>query len=153
MTGIIGELGVVSEGVGYPLPFELIGHPDLDANKLAAELNGRELAGVWFRPAYFQPFYGRLEKKICGGVQIVLTDPRRVELTGVTFHLLDAVRKTNAKLKLTEKADKSLFDKVCGTDGVRKRLNENKSVDELLAFWREGVEEFRAQREKYLLYK
>lgn len=153
MTGIIGELGVVSEGVGYPLPFELIGHPELDAQKLANDLNGRGLAGVWFRPAYFTPFYGKLEKKTCGGVQILLADPARVELTGVTFHVLDAVRKANPAIKLTAKADKSLFDKVCGADGVRKLLDAGKSVEELLAFWREGVEEFRRQREKYLLYK
>ena len=76
-TGIMGELNVLSEGVGYPLPFELAGGPDIDPQMLADDLNGRKLPGLFFRPLFFQPFYGRLAKHTCGGVQIVFTDRDR----------------------------------------------------------------------------
>src|SRR5258707_1117252 len=47
-TGMLGEIGGVSTGIGYTLPFECIAAPDLDAHKLAAVLNGYKLPGVRF---------------------------------------------------------------------------------------------------------
>lgn len=152
-TGIVGELNTLSIGVGYTLPFELVGRPGLDAAKLAADLNGRRLAGVHFRPMYFQPFYARFEKELCGGVQIYLTDRRAVELTAVQFHVIDAVRKLDAKAAFFGEKRDAMFDKVCGTDEMRKLLSNNAPLDIVLDAWRDGVDEFRAKREKYLLYR
>ena len=152
-TGILGELHFLSEGVGYTLPFELIGAPWLEPQKLADELNARRLPGVYFRPLYFQPYYGQFAKEPCGGVQILLTDPDRVELTPIQFHALDAVRKLVPDRKPTGDKRDGMFDKVCGTDRIRKLVEAGRPVDEILAAWREGVDEFRAQRAKYLLYE
>ncbi len=152
-TGILGELHFLSEGVGYTLPFELIGAPWLEPQKLADELNARRLPGVYFRPLYFQPYYGRFAKEPCGGVQVLLSDPERVELTPIQFHALDAVRKLAPDRKPTGDRRDSMFDKVCGTDRIRKLIEAGRPVDEILAVWREGVDEFRTQRAKYLLYE
>jgi uncharacterized protein YbbC (DUF1343 family) len=149
----MGELHVLSEGVGYPMPFELAGGPGIEAEKLAAELNGRKLAGLHFRPAYFQPFYGRLEKKPCAGVQLILTDRRRAELSVIPFHIIDAVSKLKPDTKWFGNKRDDMFDKVCGTDRMRKMFLESRPLDEMLAFWREGVAEFAAKRAKYLLYE
>jgi len=80
-TGIMGELRVISEGVGYTLPFELCGKPGVDPQKLADELNGRKLSGVFFRPLYFNPFYGPYARQTCGGVHVHFTDRDAAELT------------------------------------------------------------------------
>ncbi len=151
-TGIFGELGVISEGVGYTLPFEVAGMPGLDAERLADELNGRRLPGVWFRPLYFRPFYGRFEKKDCGGVQVLLTDRRRVELTAIDLHIMDAVRRLRPDVRFFDGQRDAMFDKVCGSDGVRQRFIDGRPIDEILAFWREGVAEFVQRRQPYLLY-
>jgi uncharacterized protein YbbC (DUF1343 family) len=45
-----------------------------------------------------------------------------------------------------------MFDKVCGTDQMRKAFQEGKAIEEILKLWHEGEDEFRKQREKYLLY-
>ena len=93
-TGIMGELQVVSEGVGYTLPFELAGGPFVeDAGAFANELIRRKLPGVRFRPTYFTPYYmDHIKGKACGGVQIYITDRDAVDLTSVQFHVMDAVR-------------------------------------------------------------
>ncbi|MDQ7053489.1 MAG: DUF1343 domain-containing protein [candidate division KSB1 bacterium] len=62
-TGIIGELQTVSEGVGYTQPFQLIGQKWIDPERLAAELNRRNLPGVYFRPCYFRPYYFRFQNR------------------------------------------------------------------------------------------
>lgn len=152
-TGIMGELGVVSEGVGYTLPFELCGMPGLPPQKLADELNGRYLPGVFFRPAYFQPFYGKYEEKLCGGVHVVFTDRDAAELTTVQFHVMDAVRKVDPAVKFFGAKRDNMFDKVCGTDQIRRLFEAGRPVQDIVDFWRQDVDEFRAKRGKYLLYE
>jgi uncharacterized protein YbbC (DUF1343 family) len=152
-TGIMGELHVVSEGVGYPLPFELVGLPDADAGRFAAQLTERKLDGVLFRPIYFKPYYGPNKGKVCGGAQVHLIDPDKVHLTAIQFHVMDVVRKSFPEHKLFESKRKSSFDKACGTDEIRKLFEADKPIGEILAKWNEGVEDFRKAREKYLLYE
>jgi uncharacterized protein YbbC (DUF1343 family) len=152
-TGIMGELGVISEGVGFPLPFELAGSPDIDPWKLADELNARQLPGVFFRPLYYQPYYGPYANKTCGGVQIHLTDRNRAALTPIQFHIMDAVRRLYPTVKLFGNRRASVFDKVCGTDQIRTLFVEGRPLTEILSVWNEGVDDFRARREKYLLYE
>ncbi len=151
-TGIMGELRVISEGVGYPLPFELAGLPGLSAERLAGLLNARRLPGVWFRPAYFQPYYGPYARKVCGGVQIILTDPRAAPLTPIQFHIIDAVRRLKPDLALFGRGRDAMFDKVCGTDQIRRLLEQDAPLDEVLRVWNEGVRRFRQERNPYLLY-
>ena len=51
-TGILGELGVLSIGVGYTLPFGMIACPGMDADLLASRMNALYLPGVLFRPVH-----------------------------------------------------------------------------------------------------
>lgn len=151
-TGIAGELQSLSIGVGYPLPFELCGAPGVDGRKLAAALNARRLPGVFFRPMYFTPFYGAHAKAVCGGVHILITDPRVAALSEIQFHLLDAVAGLNPEIELLNPKRAAMFDKVCGGDGTRLRIAERRGIDAVLQHWRAGVDQFRQRRAKYLLY-
>ncbi len=54
-TGMLGELGSVSTGIGYTLPFECVAAPGLDPHKLAGALNGYHLRGVELRPITYKP--------------------------------------------------------------------------------------------------
>ncbi len=152
-TGIMGELHVVSEGVGYPLPFELVGLPDVSAATFAAQLDDRKLPGVRFRPIYFKPYYGPNKGRVCGGAQVHLTDPGKAHLTAIQFHVMDVVRKSFTDYKLFDSKRKRSFDKACGTDEIRDLFEASKPIEEILAKWNEGVEDFRKARAKYLLYK
>lgn len=152
-TGIIGELNLMNIGVGYTLPFELMGMPGLNPQQLADELNRRKLAGVTFRPLYFTPFYSHYKGETCAGVQILFTDRKAAELTPLQFHVVDALRKQKPGLQVFDGKRDAMFDKVCGTDWVRRTIEAGRPVDEVLAVWNKDVEQFRQQREKYLLYK
>lgn len=151
-TGIMGELQVISEGVGYTLPFELAGAPDIDPKKLADELNRRQLAGLFFRPTFWQPYYTRHAKKTLGGVQIHFTDRNQAALTPIQFHIMDAIRQLDPDIQFFGGTRDQMFDKVCGTDRIRKLFEQNRPLDEILAVWNEGVDAFRNQRSKWLLY-
>jgi uncharacterized protein YbbC (DUF1343 family) len=154
-TGIMGELQVVSEGVGYTLPFQLAGAPFItDAEAFARELNDRRLPGVTFRPTHFKPYYiDRVKDKDCGGVQIHLADRDKVELTTIQFHIIDAVRKLYPRQKLFGNGRDQMFDQVCGTDRVRKMFEEGRPIEEIVSFWNADLKSFTRKRERYLIYR
>ncbi|CAN5376127.1 DUF1343 domain-containing protein [soil metagenome] len=64
----------VSEGRGTTRPFELFGAPWIDARELVAALEGRDLPGVVFREAYFQPTFQKHAGELCAGAQIHVID-------------------------------------------------------------------------------
>ena len=45
-----------------------------------------------------------------------------------------------------------MFDKVCGTDEIRRQLKAGKSAWEIVESWKAGEQAFRQQRRKYLIY-
>ena len=151
-TGIMGELHVISEGVGVPLPFELAGMPGIEPQKLADDLNKRNLPGLFFRPCYFTPYYTALAKQCCGGVQIHFIDRNAATLTPIQFHIMDAVRKLYPHTQLFGNKRDAMFDKVCGTDQIRVMFEQGRPIEEIIAHWQQGTREFRQQRAAYLLY-
>ncbi|MHC4442176.1 MAG: exo-beta-N-acetylmuramidase NamZ family protein [Planctomycetota bacterium] len=154
-TGIMGELQVISEGVGYTLPFELVGAPFIEnPNQFAAALNRRDIHGVYFRPMYFKPYYiDRIKGKQCGAVQIHITDHSRIDLTSIQFHVIDLIGKLYPEVKLFGSKRYIMFDKVCGTDKIRAMFQSGKPVQEIINYWNDGKKAFMEKRKKYLLYK
>ncbi|CRI33295.1 Uncharacterized protein YbbC [Chlamydia pneumoniae] len=75
-TGILGALSVASIGVGYTLPFKVLGAPWMDGEKVADELNRMKLPGVLFLPFFYEPFFGKYKMEMCSGVLLVLQDPK-----------------------------------------------------------------------------
>src|SRR5207237_7753567 len=54
---VLFEGTMLSEGRGTTRPFELIGAPWIDGERLAQAMNARGLAGVHCRPAFFEPTF------------------------------------------------------------------------------------------------
>lgn len=155
-SGMLGEIGGISTGIGYTLPFQCIAGPGIRPQDLAAALNAHNLPGIRFKPITFKPYYGAFKEEVIGGVQIFFTDPARAPLTAVNFYALETLKKT-AGLDLFDQAIKAkksfaMFDKVNGTDATRKALQAGTSATEIVAGWAPGEQGFRKQRQKYLIY-
>ena len=71
-TGLIGHCSMTNIGIGYTLPFKLVGAPWISAEKLAATLNEQKLPGVFFQAYYFRPFFGKFKLENCQGIRIVI---------------------------------------------------------------------------------
>ncbi len=155
-TGMLGEIGGVNIGVGYTLPFQCIAATNVNPHQLAEAMNGCNLSGVRFQPVTFKPNYGPFKEEIVGGVQLYLTDPAHAPLTAINYFALEAFKKVAGR-DLFEEAVMSnkkfdMFDKVNGSDETRLALQSGKSAAEIVASWREGEQQFRQARKKYLLY-
>ena len=155
-TGMLGEIGGVSIGVGYTLPFQTIAAPKVDPHALAADLNARRIAGVRFRPLTYKPYYGAFKDEVIGGVQLHFTDPAGAPLTAINYHALEALRKVAGRDLFAEavKAGKKfdMFDKVNGTAATREALQAGRPAAAIIAGWRDGEDAFRRERQPYLLY-
>jgi uncharacterized protein YbbC (DUF1343 family) len=155
-TGIMGELQVVSEGVDYTLPFEIAGAPWIDGQKLADELNGQDIEGVYFRPLHYKPYYFNPENNTYQGVQIHLIDREKVNLWSIQFHIIDALRKIHPEKDIFTLADSGrirMFDRVNGTDRIRGMIAEGQKTKDLIESFEGQLRDFKQLREKYLIYR
>ena len=155
-TGILGELGVCSIGVGYTLPFGMIAFEGIDAERLANQMNSMNLPGVIFRPIYAIPFYGSLKGKEVSGVQIHLTNFREARLSDIQFRVLQCIVADYPKVRPFEMAAASrldMFDKVCGTEDLRKSFSRRYMYEDIEEIWMSCSDMFRQMSEKYYLYR
>jgi uncharacterized protein YbbC (DUF1343 family) len=158
-TGILGALGVVNIGIGYTLPFKVIGAPWIVASELVDKLNGQKLPGVKFLPFHYKPFYGKFKDQECQGVQIVITDPttyRPVTVQYLLIGMLKSMYPNAFKTKLGEMtaAEKTSFCKVNGSEEILRIIEkETYSAWKLIGYQQEERKAFLEKRKKYLLYE
>jgi uncharacterized protein YbbC (DUF1343 family)/LysM repeat protein len=153
-TGLFGEMaGGSGANIGTRLrrPFECVIAPWLDANKLRTAMNSFGLRGISF-PTFGVMFEGqRLQ-----GVSLKIDDPVRAPLVAINFYLLAGIEKASGRDLFTEavqrKKDFQMFDKVCGSDAIRRLLLAGKTAEEVVNSWKAGEEAFRQRRQSYLLY-
>lgn len=156
MTGILGELQIVNIGIGYTLPFKIVGAPWIQASFFAEKLNAQKLPGVHFQPFHFRPFYGAYKGLNCEGVLIQVTDLRNYRPLAVQYLLLGMLKSlypTEFTKKLSEsKHAVDLFCKANGTDAIYEILTQEKyPAWKLIEFQKTEREQFLEKRKKYLL--
>lgn len=155
-TGILGELGYVSIGVGYTLPFEIVGAPWINADSLSTALNALQLAGIHFRPIHFKPFYSTLKGEQCEGVQLHITNYKMVRLTEIQFYIMQELARLYPERMVFDCANPSrfdMFDKVCGSNQIRQRFSEQHRASDILTYFRKDEQAFRSLSGRYYLYK
>ncbi|MBF8264078.1 MAG: ybbC [Parachlamydiales bacterium] len=154
-TGMISGLKLLNIGVGYTLPFKIVGAPWIDAKKYAQKLNEQKLAGVHFLPFYFKPFYGLYKSEDCQGVLIQMTDSLRYRPIAVQYVILGVLKSMYPKefaQRLNKAGSMQLFHQANGTEAVFQILTEEKYATwKLLEFQQEERKAFSVLRQKYLL--
>lgn len=140
----------MSEGRGMTKPFVVTGAPWVNAEEAAADLNSRGIKGAWFRPLWFIPQsgstgYNRSGKpwnRMCGGVEIMITDPAAYRSVETSLNIIDAYRRC---------APDSL---VWSPPALIKLLDEpDMTVKEVVTACQDDITGFLEIREKYLLYR
>ncbi len=140
----------ISEGRGTTKPFLLTGSTWINAEMAADSLNSRGIEGALFRPVYFIPQKadtlnnprGKPWNKMCGGVEIILTDPASYRSVEAAVNMFDVFRKQSPdSLKWTPPAPVKLLEE----PGMK--------VEDVLKACQDDVAEFMKVREKYLLYR
>ena len=155
LSGIVGELPYLSIGVGYTIPFQMFAAQWIDAEKLAARMNALNLPGLKFRPMHLKPFYAFGKGEHLQGVQVHIMDYKTARLSEVQFYILQelaAMYPDKPAFSEENKARFDMFDKVCGSDQIRKLFSKNYRFDDIKDYWYKDVEAFKELSRKYYLY-
>jgi uncharacterized protein YbbC (DUF1343 family) len=118
----------LSEGRGTTRPFEVVGAPWIDGVRLAGQLNGLGLPGFRARALTFLPTFQKHARKVCGGVQIHVSDAAafRPYATYLALVVLARAQDPGAFAFRTEKYefrdDVPAFDLLTGSAEVRERI-------------------------------
>ncbi len=155
---VLFEGTMLSEGRGTTRPFELIGAPWLDGEKLASRLNAVGLKGVHFRAANFEPTFQKHARTTCGGCQIHVTSRQDFEpvMAGVALmrecYGLGPDRFEWRAPPYEYEHDKMPIDILAGSPALRQQIERQTPLDNIVASWKAGEAEFAISREPYLLY-
>jgi len=140
----------VSEGRGTTRPFEIVGAPWIDAEKLSRVLNDKHLAGVRFRPVHFTPTFSKYEGKPCNGVEVHVMDRDAFNPVVVGLNVIATVHDLYPRQFAFNASD---FDRLVGNDWVRQDIEKGVPVAEMRRRWQKGLSQFKKIRQQYLLYK
>lgn len=155
ISGIVGELGYLSIGVGYTIPFQMFASEWIDAEALSQELNSYSLPGVIFRPIHLKPFYSVGVGTNIQGVQVHIMDYKKVALTDIQFYVMEAIAKLYPEKAIFDNADPKrfrMFDQVSGSDQIRLLLSKRNKFQDIKEYWYKDIESFRCLSQKYHLY-
>lgn len=128
----------ISIGRGTDWPFQVVGYPD------------PVFGNFTFTPGIRPGMAAHVEQQgnLCYGL-----DLREVEAASEKFtlkYLLDFYRKSDSKDSFFSRPE--FFDKLAGTDQLRKQIIDGKSEDEIRESWKEELTAYKKMRKKYLLY-
>lgn len=125
----------VSVGRGTDTPFEIIGYPDYYDKTFS--FTPRAIKGVSDNPMY--------KGKKCYGMKDLKVQKKELDLS----FLIKMYKTANKK----EDFFNSFFDKLAGTDQLRKQIEKGLSQEEIKLSWQKDIEKFKKIRQKYLLYQ
>jgi beta-N-acetylhexosaminidase len=149
----------VSEGRGTDAPFEQIGAPWLDNQRLAAEMDGMALPGVRFEAADIP--VAETGRKYPGetlkGVRLVLTDREVYRPITVSLLMIAAIRQMHPdefEWRGANQRDPGLLtiERHGGTAKLKQAI-DNGTLPVLLEAWEEDQARFAELREPYLIYR
>jgi len=156
--GCLVEATELSEGRGTTRPFHLTGAPGIDPPALADALAALALPGAAWLPTYFRPQFQKHRGELCGGVELVVTDPTAfrsyrtgVELLAVVRRLAPGIFAWRAK-PYEFVVDRPAIDLLTGGPQCREAIESGRGLADWIAGWEADERSFREEREEILLY-
>jgi uncharacterized protein YbbC (DUF1343 family) len=138
----------ISVGRGTDTPFEVLGAPWIDGQRLAAHMNARRLPGVRFVPVRFTPKVSVYKGEECGGVNFIVTDRAAFRPVRLGVELAVALRRFHPS---EWKVDDSL--RLLANADTLARIRSGASPEDVMRSWQAGLDEFKNARARFLIYR
>jgi uncharacterized protein YbbC (DUF1343 family) len=151
LTGLIGELGACSIGMGTTSPFQYIGMPNLAID--SGFVRDMQSAGVSVAACMFSPQQGKYAGESCNGYYLQPTRTWRPYTAAI--HALWYARTINPAAfpdTLASTSHGKMFVKATGLSLILSELKAHTNKARLMEYSAEGLAGFIELRKKYLLY-
>lgn len=146
------ENTVVSVGRGTSFPFEIYGSPYLkDEEDFLFSFVPESMSGAQNPPFEGENCYGKDLRNI--PMEQIWEEQIHLD------YLIDAYQAVHAGFPelsffgTPDKQGRYWVDKLCGTDLVRRMIEEGRNADEIKQSWKSEIDLFKEQRKPYLLYE
>lgn len=156
-TTFLASLSWVNIGVGYTLPFQVIGAPWIDGFAFCQEMNALKLPGVYFQPFKFVPFFGLYRKQVCHGAHLILKDFSRLKPFRLQVEVLDYLARhyPSHYQEMLSKMNQDKWEylvKVTGIANIEEILRDQKNLREQLLKKSQEGEHVKERLKKHYLY-
>jgi len=138
----------LSVGRGTDTPFEIVGAPFIDGQKLAAYLNDRNLSGVRFVPVNFKPNASVFKNEMCGGINVLITNRTQFSPIRTGIEIAVALRKLYPNDWKAEN-----YNRLLANAKVFERVKRGDAPDAIEKSWQIDLLTFTKRRASFLLYK
>jgi uncharacterized protein YbbC (DUF1343 family)/CubicO group peptidase (beta-lactamase class C family) len=136
----------ISVGRGTDQPFELVGAPWVDGDKLAEAMKADQLSGLSITPVHFTPSSGPYQTQLCHGVRLRITQRDQFDAQLLGLSLTRQLHRQNPIFQL---------DKTLGMVGSREtltKIKEGQAQEAIALSWQARLRDFMTRRATYLLY-
>ncbi|HEX7057053.1 MAG TPA: DUF1343 domain-containing protein [Bacilli bacterium] len=144
----------LSEGRGTTKPFEWLGAPWLNAEKLCRCVNEAGLPGVRCHPTHFTPVFSKYKGELCHGVYLIVTDKKEYRPVVTALYLLHYIAVIHKdQLAWSQKPnEKPFIDMLSGSDMIRRFIAQPEGLQTILDHYDRDIQRWRERCGKYLLY-
>ncbi len=137
----------LSVGRGTSTPFEVLGAPYIDAEKLASALRLAKLPGVRWQPHRFKPTSSTFANEECAGVRIEVSNPSELEPVRLGLTIAVALR----RLYPAEWKTAGLMT-LLGNARTFEAIVRGEDVPSIVALYEKDLAGFAQRRGPFLLY-
>lgn len=143
----------LSEGRGTTRPFEWIGAPFVDGQRLAKVFNEKKIEGVIARPISFKPTYQKHMNVICSGIQLHIVDRRILNAWETGLLLIETIAEMypNDFSFIENGQKKYFFDLLAGSKSIREHI-WNGTTTEYIENCLSLIEGFQKEKKIYDIY-
>jgi uncharacterized protein YbbC (DUF1343 family) len=157
----------LSEGRGTTRPLEIVGAPDIDAEKIISKMFAMRsdwLVGCKLRSCYFEPTFYKYKERTCSGMQIHVDDPtyydhQKFKPYRVMALWLKALRELNPDYQIWRnfhyeyEKDRLAIDIINGSDELRKWVDDSAAnPEDLEKVIAQDEKQWLAARSEHLIY-
>ena len=109
-----------------------------------------------FRPVYFVPVFSKHKGQLCAGAHLFVTDRDAFQPVNTMLHVLQTLKRsypTNFGWRAAwVPGRKRPIDLLWGCDSLRRQIDADRPVEELISGWQPGLHDFNELRSSHLLY-
>jgi uncharacterized protein YbbC (DUF1343 family) len=142
------EFTNISVGRGTDRPFEWVGAPWMQPQLVIEKLRAMAVPGIDFMWVNRTPSSSVFANKPCQGIDILVTDMKNLDPLRLGLALALALQEVHGDIWQVDKMKNLLVSQT-----TLEMIKEKKELGAILASFQPGIAEFRARREKVLLYK